>query len=297
MRFHRTFAVYFVLMSVLQLHPLVAATCTGDKYCRACSSCRYCGHCRLGGGRCGVCSAAMRNALDSEEVSTIQQYLAALNLYTGPIDGSFGPMSRAAVIQFQKSQKLTPDGVPGPVTRARLEAVAYEAVSNNQISGGEGSHRIDDSDGSRRINDSETSLSRGNDSSSVEASISGLEERCREPFQQATAMLERNVDVLNGNGVAYRLLGSNGRYWGRADCGEGWVEVESAFYLTVSRVSEVNERAAAASSTVTVRIERLQCAREGDSQTRFTCELAPITTEPAIPPTLPPSTREQSRPE
>ncbi|HHY81159.1 MAG TPA: peptidoglycan-binding protein, partial [Clostridiales bacterium] len=53
-----------------------------------------------------------------------------LGYYTGEIDGSYGPLTEAAVKAFQKDQKLEQDGVFGPKTRAALEAVLKQHESD-----------------------------------------------------------------------------------------------------------------------------------------------------------------------
>jgi putative peptidoglycan binding protein len=62
-----------------------------------------------------------RGSLGSE-VSRIQQRLAELRHYNGPIDGIFGGGTEAAVVAFQRRRRLKPDGVVGPITWARLFA-------------------------------------------------------------------------------------------------------------------------------------------------------------------------------
>jgi lysozyme len=76
----------------------------------------------------GVPTQAQVNALPTLQegssgtnVVTLQQ---ALN-YLGAgltADGSFGPLTKAAVVNFQASQGLTQDGIVGPMTRAALAA-------------------------------------------------------------------------------------------------------------------------------------------------------------------------------
>lgn len=55
------------------------------------------------------------------DVKTLQKQLKSLGYYkTGSVDGSFGPLTKAAVKQFQRKAKITVDGIIGPQTRAAL---------------------------------------------------------------------------------------------------------------------------------------------------------------------------------
>lgn len=54
------------------------------------------------------------------EVRRLQQRLAELTLYGGPIDGVFGVQTEAAVAQFQRQAGLGVDGVVGPATWGAL---------------------------------------------------------------------------------------------------------------------------------------------------------------------------------
>jgi len=53
-------------------------------------------------------------------VGALQVGLRAQGLYTGPIDGLFGPKTAKAVRALQRRSGLVVDGVPGPQTRAAL---------------------------------------------------------------------------------------------------------------------------------------------------------------------------------
>lgn len=53
-------------------------------------------------------------------VLDLQKRLTALGFNPGPIDGIFGDHTRSAVIAFQNSREITPDGVVGPLTRTAL---------------------------------------------------------------------------------------------------------------------------------------------------------------------------------
>ena len=53
-------------------------------------------------------------------VKNLQQALKARGLDPGVVDGVFGPHTAAAVLGFQLSEGIAPDGEAGPVTFARL---------------------------------------------------------------------------------------------------------------------------------------------------------------------------------
>ena len=49
-----------------------------------------------------------------------QQALKDLGFYKGNVDGSWGPLSRGALIRFQEKKGLVPDGIWGPRTEAAI---------------------------------------------------------------------------------------------------------------------------------------------------------------------------------
>jgi len=55
------------------------------------------------------------------DATQIQTALKNAGLYTGAIDGKIGPLSRKAIIEFQKANGLQADGKVGPKTWAVLE--------------------------------------------------------------------------------------------------------------------------------------------------------------------------------
>ena len=56
-----------------------------------------------------------------EEVKTAQSFLKQKGLYSGPVNGVFDGKTQAAVMKFQKSKGLTPDGMIGPRTQAAMK--------------------------------------------------------------------------------------------------------------------------------------------------------------------------------
>ncbi|MBM4132944.1 MAG: peptidoglycan-binding protein [Nitrospira sp.] len=65
------------------------------------------------------------------EVRQIQSRLKELGFYTGLVDGDFGGGTESAIKSFQKSKRLTLDGVVGPATWAKLfpkEAIPAPAI-------------------------------------------------------------------------------------------------------------------------------------------------------------------------
>jgi len=59
-------------------------------------------------------------ASSSTNVETLQRELARAGFSPGPIDGRPGPLTTAAVVAFQASRGLKPDGIFGPLTQAAL---------------------------------------------------------------------------------------------------------------------------------------------------------------------------------
>jgi len=64
-----------------------------------------------------------------DEVAVLQQRLGDLGFWLGTPDGTYGQLTRQAVMAFQKSAGLGRDGVAGPATLAALDTAARPAPS------------------------------------------------------------------------------------------------------------------------------------------------------------------------
>lgn len=64
----------------------------------------------------------LKKGATGEDVAELQKKLEALGYNTGPIDGSFGSITEAAVIQYQKDKQLVVDGVVGNQTWTSVDA-------------------------------------------------------------------------------------------------------------------------------------------------------------------------------
>jgi murein DD-endopeptidase MepM/ murein hydrolase activator NlpD len=72
-----------------------------------------------GVGRAGV-QVAVSSSVQSANVAALQAALRSYGLYRAAVDGIRGPLTRAAVVRFQRSRGLAADGIAGPVTRRAL---------------------------------------------------------------------------------------------------------------------------------------------------------------------------------
>lgn len=83
-----------------------------------------------------VYAAVLVQGNSGTNVKTLQQKLKNWGYYAGAVDGIFGPKTKAAVISFQKKNKLTPDGVVGTKT---LQALGM-SLSGSSTSGSSSSY-------------------------------------------------------------------------------------------------------------------------------------------------------------
>jgi peptidoglycan hydrolase-like protein with peptidoglycan-binding domain len=64
--------------------------------------------------------AMLRTGSTGEQVRSVQKFLRRKGFYTGSINGVFDESTRAAVIKFQNSKKITPTGMVGPTTQGAM---------------------------------------------------------------------------------------------------------------------------------------------------------------------------------
>ena len=72
--------------------------------------------------------------LNGRDARVLQERLATLGLYSGPIDGDLGPGSRAAIAQWQQRQGAAPTGFLGPLILQTLQ-VESAPVNGERIDG------------------------------------------------------------------------------------------------------------------------------------------------------------------
>ena len=67
---------------------------------------------------------------ENQNIKALQYRLKALGYYKGSIDGKYGPVTRAAVIAYQKAKKLVQDGVAAKITLRNLGLLYATSTSN-----------------------------------------------------------------------------------------------------------------------------------------------------------------------
>lgn len=79
----------------------------------------------------GYALPTLREGARGDEVRLLQEKLSLLKYNIGSIDDIYGPLTKAAVISFQKDHGLQPDGIFGSLTRDALEKTLKDQESNN----------------------------------------------------------------------------------------------------------------------------------------------------------------------
>ena len=92
-------------------------------------------------------SGLLRYDSQGDAVRKLQQDLTALGYYNGTISGHFGSKTEAAVMNFQKKNGLTADGVAGARTLEKI-AAALSGSSSSSSSSGSSSSSSSSSDSS-----------------------------------------------------------------------------------------------------------------------------------------------------
>lgn len=79
--------------------------------------------------------ALSRRGSTGSEVRQIQQRLIQWGYLTGSVDGIYGPKTEAAVKRFQRNNGLTPDGIAGSATLAKIgiQSSSSQGSSNNNV--------------------------------------------------------------------------------------------------------------------------------------------------------------------
>lgn len=68
----------------------------------------------------GTFVSYLRKGSSGSEVLALQNLLKKLGVYSGPLTGSFGPLTEDALKKYQKTRGIDPVGYVGPGTRAQL---------------------------------------------------------------------------------------------------------------------------------------------------------------------------------
>lgn len=83
----------------------------------------------------GTVATTLREGDKGTAVTELQTMLKKLNYYYGSITGSFGSLTKQAVRKFQDANKLTVDGVAGPVTINKLRSLTGGSADSGSSSG------------------------------------------------------------------------------------------------------------------------------------------------------------------
>jgi soluble lytic murein transglycosylase-like protein len=83
-----------------------------------------------------LASAAPCLAAQSAKVAALQVALRSQGLYAGPVDGISGPITRAALLRFQRSHGIRATGRVGMATRCKLGKLGVPLLGQRQLSRG-----------------------------------------------------------------------------------------------------------------------------------------------------------------
>ena len=92
-------------------------------------------------------SSILRYGTRSDAVMKLQQNLAALGLYSGTISGHYGSITEAAVMNFQRKNGLSADGIAGAKTLSKIAEAVGGSSSSSSSSGSSSSSSSSSSSG------------------------------------------------------------------------------------------------------------------------------------------------------
>lgn len=78
-----------------------------------------------------------------QDVRSLQQTLASAGYNPGPVDGIFGPQTRAAVVAMQRDLGVSTDGIVGPQTRGAMGGLQTQTDTRGQRDLGDQDDRFD----------------------------------------------------------------------------------------------------------------------------------------------------------
>lgn len=77
----------------------------------------------------------IRPGSSGDNVKNLQAFLKARGYDPGPIDGVYGPRTQAAVVELQRRNGLTPDGIVGPKTMSKIASVSVSKTAPKPTAG------------------------------------------------------------------------------------------------------------------------------------------------------------------
>lgn len=80
----------------------------------------------------------LREGSRGAQVLDVQKELKAAGYNPGPLDGIFGPKTKAAVLSFQRAHRLEVDGIVGPKTYGALKGDRFEPSKPSKPGGATG---------------------------------------------------------------------------------------------------------------------------------------------------------------
>lgn len=83
-----------------------------------------------------VSNGLLKSGSRGTEVKTLQQSLGTLGYYKGSIDGVFGAGTKTAVVNFQRAQGLSADGIVGAATTKCINNVLSTGKPGNNVQSG-----------------------------------------------------------------------------------------------------------------------------------------------------------------